>query len=100
MGRLERCRTNELGYLWFEGQLKQLMNKGHEVRVAVESTGNTRYFKRRVEAVGVLVVVINTMKFGAKQANHRRLSYQGALYGDEEGKGKRQGDHRHSAQDQ
>jgi len=33
------------------------------VRVAVESTGNTRYFKRRVEAIGVAVVVINTMKF-------------------------------------
>ncbi len=63
LGRFERCRTNELGYRWFEGQLKKLRDEGHEVRVAVESTGNTRYFKRRVEAIGVAVVVINTMKF-------------------------------------
>jgi transposase len=60
---LERCRTNELGYRWFEGQLKKLREEGQEVRVAVESTGNTRYFQRRMEAVGVPVVVINTMKF-------------------------------------
>lgn len=62
-GRFERYRTTELEYQCFEGKLRKLMEKGHEVRVAVESTGNTRYFKRRVEAVGVPVVVINTMKF-------------------------------------
>ena len=63
LGRFERCRTNEVGYRWFEGQLKRLREEGQEVRVAVESTGNTRYFKRRLEALGVPVVVINTMKF-------------------------------------
>jgi transposase len=63
VGRWERCRTNELGYQWFEGQLKKLREEGQEVRVAVESTANTRYFKRRVEALGIPVVVINTMKF-------------------------------------
>jgi transposase len=62
-GRFERCRTNEAGYRWFEGQLQRLREQGQEVRVAVESTGNTRYFKRRLEALGVAVVVINTMKF-------------------------------------
>jgi len=56
LGRFERCRINDLGYRWFERQLKKLKDKGHEVRLAVESTGNTRYFKRRVEAVGVPVV--------------------------------------------
>jgi transposase len=63
LGRTERLRTNELGYQWLEGQLKRLLEEGQEVRLAVESTGNTRYFKRRVEALGVPVVVINTMKF-------------------------------------
>jgi transposase len=63
LGRFERVRTTELGYQWFEEQLRRLLEEGHEVRVAVESTGNTRYFKRRVEAVGVPVVVINPMKF-------------------------------------
>lgn len=63
LGRFERYRTTELEYQCFEGKLKKLMEKGHEVRVAVESTGNTRYFKRRLEVVGVPVVVINTMKF-------------------------------------
>jgi transposase len=63
LGRFERFWTNELGYRWFEGQLKRLLEEGQEVRVAVESTGNTRYFKRRVEALGIPVVVINTMKF-------------------------------------
>jgi transposase len=32
------------------------------VRVAVESTGNTRYFKNRLEDAGVSVTVINTLK--------------------------------------
>jgi transposase len=63
LGRYERLKTNEVGYRWFEGQLKRLRQEGQEVRVGVESTGNTRYFKRRVEALGVPVVVINTMKF-------------------------------------
>ena len=33
------------------------------MRVAVESTGNTRYFMHRLETRGYPVVVINTMKF-------------------------------------
>jgi hypothetical protein len=60
LGRFERCRTNELGHRWFEGQLKKLLVAGHEVRVAVESTGNTRYFKRRVEAVGAPVEAVKS----------------------------------------
>jgi transposase len=55
--------TSEPDYQLFEAQLRAVREEGHEVRVAVESTGNTRYFKRRVESVGVEVVVINTMKF-------------------------------------
>jgi len=63
LGRFERFRTNEAGYRWFEGQLMRLREQGQEVRMAVESTGNTRYFQRRLEAPGVVLVVINTMKF-------------------------------------
>jgi transposase len=36
---------------------------GETVRVGVESTGNTRYFKSRMEAAGIEVKVINTLKF-------------------------------------
>jgi transposase len=33
-----------------------------EAKAAVESTGNTRYFKSRLEAAGIGVTVINTLK--------------------------------------
>jgi transposase len=62
-GRFERYSTAETGYGRFESQLQGLLERGQQVRVAVESTGNTRYFKRRVEALGVAVVVINTLRF-------------------------------------
>lgn len=62
-GFFKRYGTSELGYGEFEQHLKMVVEDGQEVRVAVESTGNTRYFKRRVEAVGIPVAVINTMKF-------------------------------------
>ena len=59
----ERYWTDVEGYEKFEGRLKEYVEAGSEVEVAVESTGNTRYFKRRVELVGVVVKVINTQKF-------------------------------------
>lgn len=34
-----------------------------DIVVGVESTGNTRYFKRMLEEEGIPVKVINTMKF-------------------------------------
>lgn len=40
-----------------------VIQTGITVRVGVESTGNTRYFKNRMEMAGVEVVVINTLKF-------------------------------------
>lgn len=61
--RSNRYPTKETGYGCFEAQLSHYMEKGYEVRVAVESTGNTRYFLRRMERVGVEVKLINTMKF-------------------------------------
>ena len=63
IGRSERYGTHGAGYERFEGELRRYVEVGHRVEVAVESTGNTRYFKNRVERVGVKVRVINTLKF-------------------------------------
>ena len=51
--------TTEEGYQAF---LKEAAAGGGEVRVGVESTGNTRYFKNRMETAGIGVTVINTLK--------------------------------------
>jgi len=43
--------------------LRGYKSKGVKVKVAVESTGNARYFKNAVEREGIKVTVINTLKF-------------------------------------
>lgn len=55
--------TNTDGYKSFLKQAAAWQKSGHAVRVGVESTGNTRYFKNRMEKAGIEVVVINTLKF-------------------------------------
>jgi transposase len=55
--------TNEAGYEGFKRDICRMKEEGYQVRVAVESTGNTRYFKNRIEALGVEVVVVNTLRF-------------------------------------
>jgi transposase len=62
-GEFGRYTTEETGYRQFEQKLEAIRSLGHTVSVAVESTGNTRYFKNRVEALGIGVVVVNTLKF-------------------------------------
>lgn len=62
-GRHERYSTTEQGYRRFERAIESVMAAGGRVEVAVESTGNTRYFKQRVERTGVRVRVVNTAKF-------------------------------------
>jgi transposase len=54
--------TTAEGYQAFLAQVAEWQGKGEEVRVAVESTGNTRYFKGRMEEAGIGVTVINTLK--------------------------------------
>jgi len=54
--------TEEEGYQLFLSQVKKWQERGEEVRVGVESTGNTRYFKNRMEDAGVEVKVINPLK--------------------------------------
>jgi transposase len=55
--------TKPEGYEEFLSQVSKWQKKGRRVKVGVESTGNTRYFKNRMEAAGVKVVVINTLRF-------------------------------------
>jgi len=54
--------TEEEGYQLFLSKIKEWQESGEEVRIGVESTGNTRYFKNRMEDVGVEVKVINPLK--------------------------------------
>jgi len=55
--------TTEEGYTEFLGRASKWQASGEEVRVGVESTGNTRYFKNRMEDAGIGVTVINPSKF-------------------------------------
>jgi len=54
--------TTDEGYAAFLKKTSEWQKDGEEVRVGVESTGNTRYFKGRMEAAGIGVTVINTNK--------------------------------------
>ncbi|WP_461257581.1 IS110 family RNA-guided transposase [Treponema sp. R80B11-R83G3] len=55
--------TTEEGYKAFLKRAAIWQGCEIEVKAAVESTGNTRHFKNRLEEAGVGVEVINTMKF-------------------------------------
>jgi transposase len=57
-----RYATDEEGYRAFFSLVSKWQKNGEEVRAGVESTGNTRYFKNRMEAAGVEVKVINPLK--------------------------------------
>ena len=61
--KFEQYPTTEEGYQAFLQKTALWQKKGKKVRVGVESTGNTRYFKSRMEAAGIEVKVINTLKF-------------------------------------
>lgn len=61
--QFEQYSTEEEGYEKFLKRIRAWKKNGMTVRVGVESTGNTRYFKNRMEQAGVEVVVINTLKF-------------------------------------
>lgn len=47
----------------YEAFLRRLSVFGSKIRIGVESTGNTRYFKNRMEEINAEVVTINTLKF-------------------------------------
>ncbi|MCX7950293.1 MAG: hypothetical protein N2509_09315 [Treponemataceae bacterium] len=62
-GMYGKYRTTEEGYEQFIRQLHRWRDEGHQIRLAVESTGNTRYFKRQLTLAGYPVTVINPLKF-------------------------------------
>jgi transposase len=58
-----RYMTDESGYHAFTHTLKRYEEEGYELAIAVESTGNTRYFRHRMIPRGIEVKVVNTAKF-------------------------------------
>jgi transposase len=61
--KIDTYPTTKEGYEAFLSQAAVWQRNGEEVRAGVESTGNTRYFKSRLEEAGIVVTVINTLKF-------------------------------------
>ncbi len=61
--QFEQYSTEEDGYKKFLTRIQRWKKNGMTVRIGVESTGNTRYFKNRMKQAGAEVVVINTLKF-------------------------------------
>ena len=55
--------TTEEGYQEFFSEVQSIRKRNDHVKIGVESTGNTRYFKNRMEKEGFEVRVINTLKF-------------------------------------
>ena len=60
--RFAQYPTTKEGYEAFLQEVAQWQRDGEEVRIAVESTGNARYFKNRMEEAQIEVTVINTLK--------------------------------------
>jgi transposase len=57
-------RTTDEGYQAFIKRMHELENdSGSRIELAVEATGNARYFKNKMEAEGFGVVVVNTSQF-------------------------------------
>ena len=61
--QIKQYPTTEVGYAAFLARITEYKIGGFTVKIGVESTGNTRFFKAQVEKVGAHVTVINTLKF-------------------------------------
>jgi len=55
--------TTDQGYRTFMTHISQWEQKGYDITVAVESTGNTRYFHNRLLQAGIEVKIVNTSRF-------------------------------------
>ena len=55
--------TSTAGYEAFIKEMHIQEEKGYSIELAVESTGNARFFQNRMEAEGFIVKVVNTNKF-------------------------------------
>ena len=63
-GIYNQFNTDLDGFSSFTSQIKLCLKEGFKVQVAVESTGNTRFFRNMIESeTGVKAKIINTMKF-------------------------------------
>jgi len=62
-GKYFKFFTDKEGYEVFKKYLNELKVRGFSIRVAVESTGNARFFKKEIEKLGIEVKVINTLHF-------------------------------------
>lgn len=63
IGKTIKFEFDKDGLEDFKEALLQIKKNGFEIKIAVESTGNTRYFKNEIEKLGFEVKVINTLKF-------------------------------------
>jgi transposase len=71
--------TNEIGYRDFLMKIKDLEDCGFELQAAVESTGNARYFKNKLNKVGIPVTVVNTVKFKVVNESVKKTDKHDAL---------------------
>lgn len=55
--------TSTDGYDEFKEEMRVQEENGYSIEVAVESTGNARFFKNQMEAEGYVVKVVNTNRF-------------------------------------
>ncbi len=62
-GYFMKYPTTGQGYEAFFEELRAKREAGEEIVAAVESTGNTKYFKNRLEGEGIAVTVINSLRF-------------------------------------
>jgi transposase len=56
-------RTSETGYAEFINEMHSYEEAGYSIELAVETTGNARYFKNQMEKEFFVVKVVNTSKF-------------------------------------
>ena len=63
LSEIKQYPTTESGYAEFLKRIAGYRTSGYDVKIGVESTGNTRFFKNQVEKAGAAVTVINTLKF-------------------------------------
>ena len=63
LSEIKQYPTTEVGYTEFLNRIQAYKTAGFGVKIGVESTGNTRFFKNQVEKAGAEVTVINTLKF-------------------------------------
>ena len=57
------CPTTDHGYRAFIMKMSNWDKECYEVTAAVESTGNTRYFRNRLLKAGIEVRIVNNLKF-------------------------------------